>query len=363
MKRGGIILAAMCIGIVSSMFLSPVPSSKAEEKIVVVVSWGGSTNEGHREASFKPFEKATGIKVIEDAPPDIVKIRAQQESKNVRWDVVQIGHAEVLSMSKQGFLEPIDYSYFDKKVLNELMEPAVHKFGVGVIFFSQGIAWNSEVHRSNTAPQNWRSFWDVNKYPGKRTLFSGLYVVPPIEVALLADGLQPEKLYPLDLERAFRSLDKIKQNVVKWTTSSPEPGQMLISKEADFVMTSYSRAGDFKYVKNAPVDFTFNQGLLMLDYWAVLKNAPHKDNAMKYIAFASDAMRQAELVKRTFFGPVNKRAFDHLSPERAKILPTYPEYVKQQILYNSEYWGEVDAQSGLSNKEKVIQMWNKWVLK
>ncbi len=44
----------------------------------------------------------------------------------------------------------------------------------------------------------------------------------------MADGVAPEKLYPLDLDRVFRSLDKIKPSIVKFWDTGAEPVQMLI---------------------------------------------------------------------------------------------------------------------------------------
>ena len=35
-------------------------------------------------------------------------------------------------------------------------------------------------------------------------------------LALLADGVAPSKLFPLDLDRAFHKLDQIKPNVAVW---------------------------------------------------------------------------------------------------------------------------------------------------
>jgi putative spermidine/putrescine transport system substrate-binding protein len=44
-----------------------------------------------------------------------------------------------------------------------------------------------------------------------------------LEIALLADGVAPDKLYPLDLDRAFKKLDTIKKNTIWWATNAPVP--------------------------------------------------------------------------------------------------------------------------------------------
>ena len=51
-------------------------------------------------------------------------------------------------------------------------------------------------------------YWDAKKFPGPR----GMYNAPTyiLEFALIADGVPKDKLYPLDVPRAFKSLDRIK---------------------------------------------------------------------------------------------------------------------------------------------------------
>lgn len=61
------------------------------------------------------------------------------------------------------------------------------------------------------------AFWDLAKYPGRR----GLRKVPEVnlEWALEADGVSRDKMYETmaeegAMERAFKSLDKIKADVI-----------------------------------------------------------------------------------------------------------------------------------------------------
>ena len=57
-------------------------------------------------------------------------------------------------------------------------------------------------------PEGWADFFDTAKFPGKRGFWDysagGIF-----EFALLADGVAPADLYPLDLERATAKLDTI----------------------------------------------------------------------------------------------------------------------------------------------------------
>ena len=54
-----------------------------------------------------------------------------------------------------------------------------------------------------------------------------------IEAAFLADGVAPDKLYPLDLDRAFKKLDSIKADIIWWSAGA-QSQQLLASAEAPF---------------------------------------------------------------------------------------------------------------------------------
>ncbi len=56
----------------------------------------------------------------------------------------------------------------------------------------------------------------MTAFPGPRTLADQKAGGAELEFALLADGVPKDKLYPIDVQRALKSLDRIKKNVVKW---------------------------------------------------------------------------------------------------------------------------------------------------
>ena len=58
-------------------------------------------------------------------------------------------------------------------------------------------------------PKSWVDFWDVKRFPGAR----GLCINDSprtLIFALLADDVPADRLYPLDVDRAFKKLDQIK---------------------------------------------------------------------------------------------------------------------------------------------------------
>ena len=83
---------------------------------------------------------------------------------------------------------------------------------------------------------------------------------------------------------------------------------------------------------------------------------------MKFIEFAMNPESQAGLAKIQPLGPLNAKAFELLSEERARILPSHPDNLKHQVLLNAKFWATVGP-DGKSNIEKNMEMWNEFSLR
>src|SRR5262245_40129245 len=95
-------------------FPSVVTRARAQSKNeLVFVGFGGTYQEGQTKAMFEPFEKETGIKVVQTTGVDLAKLRAQVQSKNVEWDFISIPDRLRYTAVRDGLLMPLDY-----KVIN-----------------------------------------------------------------------------------------------------------------------------------------------------------------------------------------------------------------------------------------------------
>src|SRR5690606_9493229 len=126
-------------------------------------------------------------------------------------------------------------------------------------------------------------------------------------LALIADGVETDKLYPLDVDRAIAKLDSFKDNVTVFYSSHGTAAQMLRDGEIDMMLITNGRVGDL-IRDGVPVTYTFNEGFLDADCLAVPKGAPNKEGAMKVInAFISPEI-QANIPSVFDYGPVNPKA-------------------------------------------------------
>lgn len=344
-RRFGCFLSATLF----ASFLPAVPAALAQET-VVYAGFGGSIEAAQRKVYFDAFEKETGIKVIDVPDSGLPKIKAMVNSGNVQWDVANVLGMWVPLGAKDNLWEKLDY-----KVINAGSIPGEFRseYGIGNAAYGQILAYNSKLSGGESAPKSWADFWNTDGKPGPRGLFDGPRYI--LEFALMADGVAPKDLYPLDVDRAFASLDKVKSKVSVWWKQWPQVPVLLSSGEINMSNTSHARIQDIVAAEKVPLEIVWNQGLMTVDWLAVPRGAKNSANAMKLIAFMSRADLQAKFAKETRIGPVNSDSLSAMTPDEQQQLPSFHYKNGEMALVNDAWWAE--------NSDKMIQRWDSWKLK
>ena len=169
----------------------------------------------------------------------------------------------------------------------------------------------------------------------------------------MADGVPIDKLYPLDLDRAFKSLDRIKPHVSVWWTSGAQATQMLQSGEVDMISTYNARA-QTAIDGGAPVAINWNQGLYSIEGWGIPRGNPKAAMAKEFLIFCADPQRQSAFTDSLAYGPTALEAYKNIPPQRAAILPTAPENVSQMRSSSASWWHK--------NRLSVSDRFNAWLV-
>jgi len=358
LKTAGTGLVAGGLG--TSIFAPAIAKDLKGSGTVAVFDGGGSWGDAKRKAYFEPFEKETGIKVVPQPRGTAGVVRAGILAGAPKYDVANISGGMLQSFAAEGLLLPIDYGWWDAADRDAMKPVAALPHGVPALFYSLVLAYDASQFPGKK-PDTWADLWDVKSFAGQRTLAPGNQGPGggTFEAALLADGVAPEKLYPLDWDRAFKSLARLRPDVAKWWASGAESVQLLIDKQASAGSAWNGRVSSAQE-QGAKISNSWNQGILQWDAWAVPKGAANVENAMKFIAFASRPEAQAKFAELILYGPTNARAFDHVSPARAALLPTAPKLRDGQIVQDYGWWNTADA-AGTTNEKRAIVEWEKWL--
>lgn len=290
-------------------------------EVLYINTWGGTWEEAAKKNLFSAFTKETGVEIRTVSPISVAKLAAQARTKVYEFDVTTLGGGDILRANTTGIIDPItDKAASDMK----LWRDAVFQNGVASHCFSTLIAYRKDKY-PNGGPQNWAEFWDTKKFPGTRSLQR--YAARILPIALLADGAPMDKLYPMDGERAFKTLDRIKPAIRVWWTQGPQSEQLLRDGEVDAIGIWHSRAVELLKQK-VPIEMTWNQAEVDRAYWVVAKGTPRAELARKFIEIAVSAEPLAGFCKTASYGPLNPGAFKFIDDAEAKTMPTYPANYK-----------------------------------
>ena len=249
-------LCLVAMAVASSIAHAQVKSAAKEFRML---ESGGPSGDSIEQAYIKPFTEKSGVKVVRESPSGIGKLQAMVQSKNVTATLVELGSTQVAMARTLGLLENLDWVAINPA---PMYAEAKMPDAFGYQYFSTVMSWE----KGTKKPASWADFWNVKDFPGKRALPD--YASYALPLALLADGVKPENLYPLDVDRAFASLQKIKGSVAVWWTSGAQAPQLLEDKEV-----KYAAAWSGRIVGNTKLEYTYNQGLLQVSYFVVPKGA------------------------------------------------------------------------------------------
>ncbi|MBM3573416.1 MAG: ABC transporter substrate-binding protein [Alphaproteobacteria bacterium] len=331
--------AAVAIGIWGAATTSAQAQQAAPKtNELVVVTWGGTLQEQQRDSLFRPFSTASGIRVREDTGPQIERSRAEVRSGKPSFDTTATNLAFYLIGKQQDLWAPVDYQYFDKADLAAMPDDIRLSHGVGAYIYAHGMNFSTKAYPAGRPqPNSWADFWDVRKFPGKRSLADcGSATRPVPEAALLADDVPMDKLYPIDIPRAVRKLKELAPHVIWWKNPN-QPGQLLATGEVTMAMAPTGRIQTM-IDEGAPMAIVWNQSQWTFDIWYALKGAPNADNAMRFLAFAMQPDQQAKFAKVSALAPSNPRALALIDPATTRKLPTHPDNFRHMYKKDEAWW-------------------------
>jgi putative spermidine/putrescine transport system substrate-binding protein len=182
----------------------------------------------------------------------------------------------------------------------------------------------------------------VQKFPGPRSLC--VNDAPRSMIfALLADGVPRDQLYPLDVDRAFKMLDRIKPHIKVWWREGNQSQQLIRDGEVDMMSIWNARASELKE-RGVPVELVWNGAVRSTSTWGVLKGATNRKLAWEFISFASQPTPQAEFNTRLYYGPIHPGAYALIPPHIAVQLPTYADNLAVSVKEDEEWEADRIAQ-------------------
>jgi len=355
------------IVLLSIFTLIPCTMAFAAESITVT-SFGGAFSTSQIEAYQKPFMKKTGITVnAEVYNGGLAEIRAQVQSGNVTWDVVDVEKQDLTAACDEGLLEIIDWSMLSPApdgtpATKDFIDGALHECGVATIVWTTIIAYD-KTKFPGEKPSKLVDFFDVKKFPGMRGISNRPVVA--LEFALMADGVAPKDVYKVlstsaGVDRAFKKLDTIKKNLIFWEAGA-QPPQMLADGEVVMTTAYNGRIFNAQMKENKPFVIIWDHQEYNMDYYVILKGTKNKKRALEYLKFATSTQGLADSTKYISYGPTRKSSiplittFAGTNVKMAPHMPTAPANFKNALMTDNEWWAD--------NQDEILKRYSAWKVK
>ncbi|NGM46080.1 extracellular solute-binding protein [Rhodobacter sp. SGA-6-6] len=321
LSRRGLIKSLTAIGLGAGVLRGGMASAQAGE--LILATWGGEVGKATVDIFGGKLTELTGITVREDGSgPTEGAVQAQAASGKIAWDVMQLEYNSAITLGEKGLLGEIDYAIVDKA---KIVGGTAFEYGVAALFNTMVLCYDSEKYGDNP-PKTWKDFFDVEAFPGQRCIPK--YMNGLLEGALLADGMAPDQLYPIDLNRALNKIAELLPHVSSVWGSGAESQQVMMDGDASMGMIWGTRAILVDRETEQRVTFTFNDGVIFPDAWSYMKDGPAGAEASnRFIAAAQDPVLQVELLKLVGLSPANPEAAALVPEEFKRIDCTQPEHV------------------------------------
>jgi putative spermidine/putrescine transport system substrate-binding protein len=329
------------------LFALAVGSISAAEVSLTYASFGGALRKAEEAGWLRPFEKThPGVTIVYDLV-DYAKLKTMVESGNVTWDVVTSADDFGLK-SDEPLLEKLDCSLI---ACADMAPDKAPTTGYRVAQTTSGLAlgYNTRKIPAGRVPESWADMFDLKRFPGKRVVMmdASSYV---FEQALLADGVEPRNMYPLDFDRAIRKLNSLGDRIAI-APSYQGCAELIGSGEAVMGGCWTGRFSDVAERTGSPIAICWTQAIVSFGYLSVPRGAPHRDMAMKFIAWAVSPEHNADISAFIPYGPANPKALVHVD---AAMLDKMMASHLQTAVYPNNHWYD-------AHRAEVNRRWTNWI--
>lgn len=320
----------------------------AQEKVVHVYNWSDYID----EEILTDFEKETGIKVVYDVFDSNDVLETKMLAGGSGYDVVVPSGTFLARQIKAGVFQKLDKSkltnmdnMWDKVMKQtEAYDPG-NQYAVNYMWGTTGIGYNTDKikERMPDAPtDSWRMIFDpevVSKFAdcGIHMLDAADEMIP---AALNYLGEDPDSHDPKVVKKAEDVLMAIRPYIQKFHSSEYISALangdicMAVGWSGD-VFQAMFRAEEADNGVTIEYSNPKEGALMWFDQLAIPADAPHPDNAHKFINYLMDAKVMAKAVNYVWYASGNKAAQEHIDQEILDNPGIYPTPEALDRLYTT----------------------------
>ncbi|MGF7158956.1 putrescine transport system substrate-binding protein [Rhodoligotrophos appendicifer] len=329
------------------------PASAQEEKVVNVYNWADYIG----ETTLKDFEEATGIKVVYDTYDASETVDAKLLAGRSGYDVVLHSSSFIPRLIQAGIVQKLDkaaltgWSHLDPELIQkmEAWDPG-NQYAVPYMWGTAGVTYNTDMvsERIKDAPYNSLDMLFKEEYSSKLAdcgisiLDSPTDIVPMVLSYL---GKDPQSENPEDFDAVVAAFQPIRKYIKTFDSANylnalPNKELCMVFNWSGDYATATQRAEDAKVEINLAYYVPSTGSPAWFDAWIVPADAPHAENAMKFINFLLDPKAIADATNFTYYANANKDAVEFVNKDILNDPAVYPTPELMKRLWNPHIYSQ-----------------------
>lgn len=306
-------------------------------KEIRLLTWSDNTGLAVLEHIAKPFEEATGAKVIADRTGStsemVAKLRAAGD--RAQYDVITLAGVGAVELAGDGLLAQPDLN----KIPNlEHVDPrfrtGADDHGIGYLLWTGGLIYNTKTFKE--APKSYAEMW--NAEPGR------LFLPPATWTDALDTIFATGKLVGGDgtnADEAFAELAKLRPNLLTFGENPAQISELFRSDALDiggvYAPAFFAKELSDPANSNMGATYDVDEGFFAdLMYTIMPKSKPGEDDAVHaFINYTLDANVQGAMAEAVLNGPINQKA---VMSDAAKASPFIikPEQLNEKAVVHDK---------------------------
>jgi spermidine/putrescine-binding protein len=313
----------------------------AKPEQLVVMTWGGLWGDSVRKGVDAAFEKATGIKVVQDRGSSPVEriTKLKVNLGNQIFDLVQLHDGLFPLAVRQGVLEPINKKSSHLTNLKDVYPEFIHEHWIVQIFSALGIIYNTKLVKK--PPVGFADLWS-EEFKGRIVLPEishsiGTYIIP---IGAMAQGKDPK-----DAEAGFEMLKRMVALRPIWakdtdtimnSLKNEEAVVGLLYKSQTYTVLGWGAPVAWVYPKEGAISITWGTG--------IAKNTKNLEWAERYLNLTLDAEAQTHFTHAFNYPGSNRKMIDLLPPELQQRARFAPEELKRMVQLDHGFMSDKRAE-------------------
>jgi putative spermidine/putrescine transport system substrate-binding protein len=329
-----VMTAVALVGVAAATGCGVRPTNVGVTQLTVVTD-SGPVQQAMIDAWQVPYRGVRpSVRFVNSSPPDPAQVKAQVEAGAVGWSIVSVppwrAGQDCGTLYERLTVPDLDRDQFRPDTHGECFVVA---YRYSVVFSYNAAKWSDP----QSAPTTVQDFFDVERFPGTRgvaaTLTDGL-----LEWALLADGVEPGGLYPLDVDRALAKWESIRSSTL-WAPNADALLAAVRAEEVDLQLLLQPHTL-VAIDKGAPIVPVWDVTLTGVSALAIPRGAPYADLAQQYLSFALRPEQQARLAELAGVEPVNVEAEPNRSMNSAMVNAFGPANTGTTVAIDQAWWSQ-----------------------